>query len=140
VKKRNASLFRRLAAILYDWLLLFAVLMIATLPFVAVRGGDIVEAGDNTLYQLWLLFVIYLFFTFFWWKGGQTLGARTWRMRVEAADGMPPSFGQASLRFVAAAISLIPLGLGFIWQLWDKDRLTWHDRASGTQLMYYPKE
>jgi uncharacterized RDD family membrane protein YckC len=140
VKKRNASLLRRLAAILYDWLLLFAVLMLATLPFVAMRGGDIVETDSNTLYQYWLLFIIYVFFAFFWWKGGQTLGARTWRMRVETMDGKSPSFAQASLRFVAAILSTLPAGLGFLWQLWDPDRLTWHDRASRTQLMYYPKD
>ena len=140
MKKRNASLLRRLGAILYDWLLLFAVLMIATLPFIAVRGGDIVEPTENLAYQLWLFFVIYLFFTYFWWKGGQTLGVRTWRMRVETADGKSPSVARASLRFAAAIISVLPLGLGFLWQLWDKDGLTWHDRASGTYLMYYPKE
>lgn len=140
MKKRHASLFRRIAAILYDWLLLFAVLMIATVPFVAVRDGGIVESDENAYYQLWLCFVIYVFFTFFWWKGGQTLGSRTWRMRVETADGDSPSFGRASLRFLAAVVSLLPLGLGFLWQLWDKDRLTWHDRASRTYLMHYPRD
>jgi uncharacterized RDD family membrane protein YckC len=140
VKKRNASLLRRAAAILYDWLLLFAVLMIATLPFVATREGGVVEANENSYLQVWLLFVIYVFFTFFWWKGGQTLGIRAWRMRVETADGTSPSFGRASLRFVAAMVSLVPFGLGFFWQLWDRDRLTWHDRWSGTYLKYYPKD
>jgi hypothetical protein len=31
------------------------------------------------------------------------------------------------------------VGLGFIWQLWDEDHLTWHDRLSNTRLRYYPK-
>jgi uncharacterized RDD family membrane protein YckC len=36
-------------------------------------------------------------------------------------------------------VSLIPFGLGFLWQLWDKDKLTWHDRIAGTRMLHYPK-
>ncbi|MDJ0813589.1 MAG: RDD family protein [Woeseiaceae bacterium] len=136
---RKASLLRRLGAMLYDGLLVLAVLFMATLPFIAVKGGEPVEPSSRG-YQLTMLFVMYAFFVFFWMRGGQTLGTRSWRMRVETRDGNPPSFGRASLRFFAAIVSLLPLGLGFFWQLWDRDKLTWHDRASGTQLMYYPKE
>ena len=39
----------------------------------------------------------------------------------------------------AAILSWAPLGLGFLWQLWDKDKLAWHDRLSGTRLRHYPK-
>ena len=45
----------------------------------------------------------------------------------------------ASLRFVAALLSWAAVGLGFLWQLWDRDRLTWHDRISGTRIVHYPK-
>ena len=31
-------------------------------------------------------------------------------------------------------------GLGFLWQLWDAEQLTWHDRLSKTRLVYYPRE
>ncbi len=134
----NASLPRRLGAMLYDGLLVLAVLFMATLPFVAVRGGEPVEP-ENTVYQLTMLGVVYVFFVFFWTRGGQTLGMRSWRLRLETADGRLPSFTTASLRFVAALVSLLPFGLGFLWQLWDKDQLTWHDRASGTRLVYYPR-
>ena len=37
-------------------------------------------------------------------------------------------------------ISLLPFGLGFFWQLVDKERLAWHDRISKTRLIYYPRE
>jgi uncharacterized RDD family membrane protein YckC len=46
----------------------------------------------------------------------------------------------ASLRFFAAILSWLPAGLGFWWQLWDKDKLAWHDRLSGTRLRHYPKQ
>jgi uncharacterized RDD family membrane protein YckC len=137
---QNASLLRRLGAMLYDGLLVLAVLFMATLPFVAVRGGEPVEPDDNLVYQLTMLGVVYAFFVFFWTRGGQTLGMRSWRMRLETLDGRTPSFTTASLRFVMAIVSLLPLGLGFLWQLWDKDGLTWHDRASATRLRHYPKD
>lgn len=135
----NASLLRRLGAILYDSLLVLAVLMLATIPFIAVRGGDIVEPSDNLIYQVCMLLVTYAFFTFFWCYGGQTLGMRAWRMRLETGDGGVPTFLTASLRFFLAVVSLLPLGLGFFWQLWDRDGLTLHDRWSGTRLVHYPR-
>ena len=135
----NASLLRRLGAMLYDSLLVIALLMIATVPFIAIRGGEIVEPNDNLVYQICMLLVIYAFFAFFWSYGGQTLGMRAWRMRLETKDGDVPTLAMVSLRFVLAVVSLLPFGLGYFWQLWDKDRLTWHDRFSGTRLVYYPK-
>ncbi len=136
---QNTGLLRRLAAMLYDALLVLALLIMATLPFVAVRGGEPVETGENRLYQVTMLLVIYLFFTGFWSWSGKTLGMQSWRLRLERPDGTVPSFGTASLRFAAAILSWLPLGLGFLWQLWDKDKLTWHDRLSGTRLRHYPK-
>ena len=135
----NASLARRFAAMLYDGLLVLALMFIATLPFVAVRGGEPVEAEGNQLYQATMLLVVYLFFTGFWSWSGKTLGMQSWRLRLEKPDGRVPGFGTASLRFAAAILSWLPLGLGFFWQLWDKDRLTWHDRLSGTRVRHYPK-
>lgn len=135
----NTSLPRRFGAMLYDGLLVFAVLMLATVPFIIARGGDIVDPGENTAYQVTMLLVVYAFFVFFWTFGGQTLGMRAWRLRVETWDGQIPTFSQATLRFVLALVSLVPFGLGFFWQLLDSDRLALHDRYSGTRLVHYPK-
>lgn len=140
MKAVNATLLRRLGAMLYDGLLVTAVLMLATVPFVIERGGETVEPNDNFLYQLSMLIVMYLFFVYFWTRGGQTLGMRAWRMRLETDDGGSLTITVASLRFFIAIVSLIPFGLGFLWQLWDKDSLTWHDRIAGTRMLYYPKQ
>jgi uncharacterized RDD family membrane protein YckC len=35
---------------------------------------------------------------------------------------------------------LLCLGLGFLWVLYDRDKLAWHDRLSGTRLVRLPKE
>jgi len=135
----NSSLQRRFGAILYDALLVLALLFLTTIPFVGIRGGEPVEAEGNLIYQLCISLVIFLFFTGFWSHSGRTLGMQSWGLRVETADGEIPSFAKSSIRFAAAILSWIPLGLGFFWQLWDKDHLTWHDRMSGTRLRHYPK-
>lgn len=134
----NASLLRRLGAILYDSLLVLALIILATLAFIAVSGGEPVETGDSW-YQITLLVIAYLFFAGFWSRHGRTLGMQSWRLQLETGNGEKPDFARSSLRFLAAALSLVPLGLGFWWQLWDKDGLAWHDRLSGTRVRYYPK-
>ena len=136
---KNTGLFRRVAAILYDTLLVAALLFLATIPFIAMRGGEPVEIGDNALYRVVLGIVVYGFFVGFWTRSGRTLGMQSWGLQLETADGEIPTLATASVRFFAAIISWAPAGLGFLWQLWDSDKLAWHDRISGTRLVYYPK-
>lgn len=135
----NARLLRRCGAMIYDSLLLLALLFLATIPFIAIRGGQPVEANNNFLYQIILLIVIYAFFVGFWSRSGRTLGMQSWGLRLETRDGQVPSIATNNIRFFASALSWLPLGLGFFWQLWDRDQLTWHDRLSGTHLVHYPR-
>ncbi len=135
---QNSGLLRRIAAILYDTLLVAAVWFMVTIPFIAVRGGEPVEAGNIT-YQATMFLVTYAFFVGFWVRKGRTLGMQSWGLQLQDADGGIPSLAACSIRFVAALVSWAPFGLGFLWQLVDKDKLTWHDRISGTRLVYYPK-
>lgn len=135
----NTGLLRRFAAMLYDTLLVAALLFFATIPFIALNRGEAVEATANLLYQAALLLVAYLFFVGYWTKRGRTLGMQSWELVIENDEGRLPTLKQASLRFFAAILSWLPLGLGFFWQLWDPKRLTWHDRLSGTRLLYLPR-
>lgn len=137
---QNTTLMRRIAAMLYDGLLILALLFMSTLPFIAAQGGEPVEPSENVLYQSVLAIVIYGFFVGFWTRSGRTLGMQSWRLQLETMDGERASLGAATIRFFSALLSWAPAGLGFLWSLWDKDRLAWHDRISKTQLVYYPKE
>jgi uncharacterized RDD family membrane protein YckC len=137
---QNTHLTRRVAAMLYDGLLILALLFLATLPFIAFRGGEPVEGSENLLYRLVLSLVIYSFFVGFWVRSGRTLGMQSWRLQLETMNGDDVSVKTATIRFFAALVSWVPAGLGFLWSLWDKDSLTWHDRISGTRIVYYPKE
>ena len=69
----NTGFGRRFGAILYDSLLALALMFLGTIPFIAVRGGEPVDAGDNP-YRLTMLLITYLFFAGFWSGYGRTLG------------------------------------------------------------------
>lgn len=134
-----AGLPRRLGAILYDTLLLLALLFIATALVLPLTGGQAVAPG-NPLYASYLFLVSFFFFAWFWTHGGQTLGMRAWRIRVQQRNGAPITWTQALLRFMTAIASWLLLGAGFLWALVDKDGMTWHDRYSQSVLVVVPKE
>ena len=128
------GLARRLAAIAYDCFLLVAVLILATALLMPFTGGQAIEP-HNALYTAYLLAVSFGYFGWFWTHGGQTLGMRTWHMRLESVGRRAPSWSQALGRFAGACLSWLAFGAGFLWLLVDRDRLTWHDRLSGTRLV-----
>jgi len=131
----TAGVFRRLAAGCYDLLLLVAVWMLVTLIIVATRHGEPVPAGEPA-YQLLLLATAALFFVTSWVRGGQTLGMRAWRLRVETRSGEALDLQTAILRFIAG---MCTGGLGLLWVWIDRDSLAWHDRISGTRVVVVPK-
>ena len=139
----RAGLLRRLAAMLYDGLLLIGVLMLATALFLPLTGGEAVEAGRNPvlgwLYRAALLALIVGFFGVFWTLRGQTLGMASWRLRLERDDGTLLGWGDTVRRLAWAIVSLLPLGLGFLWILFDPERRAWHDRLSRTRVVVLPK-
>jgi len=134
-----AGLLRRLAAAVYDVLLVIGVLMIVTLALVIATGGEAIPSGTPA-YQLSVLLVLFLFFGGFWVYGGQTLGMRAWRLRVETKDGAALYWSRAGGRFAAAFLAWLPFGLGMLWLLFDPQKLAWHDRLSGTRVVLLPKK
>ena len=133
----NASLLRRLGAMLYDFLLLLGLIIVVSLIIATFHGVG--QIPSNLEFRLTMAVCTYVFFVGFWsWKG-RTLGMQSWGLQLERMDGGTPDFGQSTLRFFAAILSWLPAGLGFWWQLWDRDRLTWHDRLSKTRLRHYPR-
>ncbi len=136
---RPAGLFRRLAAMVYDSLLLFAALYLSTAPLLLLTQGEAVALA-HPLYRVYLFVVAFVFFGWFWTHGGQTLGMRAWRLRVLTRDGKSIGWLQALQRFLGAIVSLLALGLGYLWLLFDSDGYTWHDRMSKTVVVFMPKE
>ena len=85
--------------------------------------------------QLYLLGCPFVFFGWFWTHGGQTLGMRAWRLRLLDAEGGPVTWRQSLLRVAGAYLSALALGVGYLWVLFDRAGLAWHDRLSGTRLV-----
>ncbi|MGD2056280.1 MAG: RDD family protein [Gammaproteobacteria bacterium] len=133
-----AGLLRRLMAMFYDTLLLLSVLMFATALALLVTRGML--DYHNPFFRSWLFFCCFAFYAWFWMHGGQTLGMRAWRLRVQRLDGRPITIWQALLRFLSAIPSWALLGLGFLWMLVDRDRMALHDRFSETVIVLLPKE
>ena len=131
--EKKPGLLRRLGAMLYDALLLLALLMLATALLMPITRGAI--ALDNIAFQLYLLSVVTGYFVYFWLRHGQTLGMRTWKIRLARADGQALTFGDTIRRLLFSLLSWLPLGLGFWWVLFNRQRLAWHDRWSGTLLV-----
>jgi uncharacterized RDD family membrane protein YckC len=127
------GLWRRFGAIVYDLLLLAAVLFVATAALLPFTGGEAVEP-NHVLYTVYLMVVSFGYFGWFWTHGGQTLGMRSWHLRLVGAAKNGVGWREALLRFVAACVSWMAFGAGFLWMLVDAQRLTWHDRVSGTRI------
>jgi len=134
-KYANPGLPRRLAAILYDTLLLFGVLVVAAVPLLAVPASLRPLPLVRLAIQAYLLAVCFFYFGWFWTHGGQTLGMKSWRLRLRGEGGRV-TWGRCAVRFAAAGVSWACLGLGFAWALVDREGLAWHDRASGTRLAW----
>jgi uncharacterized RDD family membrane protein YckC len=133
-----AGLLRRLAAFVYDILLLAAILFIAAFVALLFSGGEAISPG-NPWYQTYLFILSFIFYAWFWTRGGQTLGMRAWRLRVESMDGGPINLGQSLLRFMAGLVTVMTAGLAMLWMLVDKDKRTLHDRFSDTRVVVLPK-
>ncbi|QMU62734.1 MAG: RDD family protein [Gammaproteobacteria bacterium] len=131
---QHISLLRRFSAILYDSFLLLTALFIASFVIV-IPTGIKPEDPYFFLFQAYIFLIAYLFFAWFWTRGGQTLGMRTWKMKVVNHDGTKISYETALIRFIVSIISWLPFGLGYLWSLWDKKHRTWHDMASKTKLI-----
>ncbi len=129
-----ASLLRRLAALFYDSLLLLAIWFIATAILLPFTAGEAIPA-NNPLMSTYLLFISFFFYGWFWTRGGQTLGMRAWRLQLRNLRPGPVTWLQALLRFMVALPAGLLLGLGYLWMLVDKQKLTWHDRYSETRIV-----
>lgn len=138
-----AGLLRRLGAVLYDGLLLVAVLMVTTALFLPFTGGRALDPQERPVlewvYRATLLLVTVAFFGVFWTRRGQTLGMASWRLRIEREDGGALTWGDTVRRLAAAVLSWLPFGLGYLWILIDPQRRAWHDRLSGTRILVMPR-
>ena len=152
------SIPRRLASMLYEALLLFAVAFFATWLFQLAAGTTQLDGWRRPLLQAFLLAMFAAYFLWCWLRGGQTLAMKAWRIRLVAPgrERVPPR--AALLRFIYAAAligsflatlaaaflhrnpwlafaTLALTGASLGWALVDRDGQFLHDRLAGTRLV-----
>lgn len=146
---------------LYEAMLMFGVLFISGWLFAAILEQRH-ALYLRTILQDWLFLVMGVYFIWFWTHGGQTLAMKTWRIRLETAEGNKVSTRRALGRYLLAWFWVVP-GLASAWALgaknwllvliptanvllWalsiylDPQRQFLHDRLAGTRIIGVPDE
>jgi len=148
IRPVRAGLARRVGAMFYDSLLVFAVTWTVTAAVIGMRvwfsGAAAIQshaerAASGLLLQIPLILAVAGFFVWFWTRSGQTLGMQSWRLRLETEEGELLDARQALARLGIAILSFACLGLGYWWILVDPQRRAWHDRLTNTRVVVLPK-
>jgi uncharacterized RDD family membrane protein YckC len=144
-----------MACWLYEGMLLFAVLFIASYLFSTLSQTR--HALDNRhMQQLFLFVVLGIYFTWFWAKG-QTLAMKTWHIRLVDRMGQPLTQRRALLRYILSWLWFLPplaamapfklsgaesavivIGWVVVWALLSRfhpQQQFWHDALAGTRLV-----
>jgi len=127
-----AGFWRRLGATLADgvWM---GLLLAPLSQFIYHSIG--LQTWQNFLIQDLLPALVVIFF---WLKYQATPGKLLFDCEVvDFNTGQTISFKQAILRYVSYLIALLPVGLGFLWILWDKRKQGWHDKIAGTVVVMH---
>jgi uncharacterized RDD family membrane protein YckC len=150
-------LWRRLLALVYDLLIVVAIVMMVGLLCQLATCGKLIRTGATTVVPIWYQAlqgaVVAAYFIGSWRRGGQTLGMRPWRIRVTRDDGGTLTLQQALIRVLVAAAPLVLLLLApmiglhatlwtllVVWAGWfavamfDPRRRALHDIAAGTEI------
>jgi len=99
-------------------------------------GQDILRAATAFFAGagVFLYVIGYYFFSLI--LTGQTIGKTIIGLRVVSVDGERVSFWRAIRRIIGQALTMLLLFVGFAWILFDGRRRGWHDKLSGTCVIY----
>jgi len=149
-------LVRRMAAFLYEGVLLFGVLGVTALVYgVLAHQTSGIEKRTGLIAVCFLVLGVY--FIGLWTRAGQTLAMKTWHLRITAADGAPLAPYRALARYLAAYVWFLPplalasaLRLPSAWAIFGlvagwivlyalaallhPRRQFWHDALCGTAI------
>ncbi|WP_127475296.1 RDD family protein [Sulfurivermis fontis] len=139
-----AGFWRRVGATLIDTVLFLALitpllyLLYGSAYFTAARPAfSYAGFGDFLLNQLLpLLAAVVLWVKFRATPGKLLLDCAVVDARTLQAIGVK----QAVIRYFAYLASILPLGLGFLWIIWDKRKQGFHDLIAGTVVLYVPAD
>lgn len=118
------TLRRRLAAFLYEGVLLFGLVMVVGLIYsIAVDQRHGLQGRQGMMAVQFLALSAY--FMWLWTHGGQTLALKTWQLRLVTPDGGTLTPLRALLRYLTSWLWFIP-PLLLTWLA------GWHDKGTMT--------
>lgn len=134
-----AGFWVRLGATLIDTALVMAI----TFPLlIAIYGWQYFDPEMNTGMlagpaDFLITWIFPLVAAIWFWRARQaTPGKMALRLRIVDADsGHTLSTGQCVGRYFAYLVSIIPLGLGFVWIAFDRRKQGWHDKLAGSVVV-----
>ena len=138
----TAPLYRRLAAIIYDGLILIALYILAGFILVGIlraATGEFPGAFPASVNFSLMFIICFFYYTHSWMRGGQTIGMKSWRIKLISEYKPQMRISQCMRRTGVGFFSLLLAGLGYWWALFDKRQRSWHDMASMTRIIYMPK-
>ena len=135
-EQEYAGFWVRLGATLIDTVIMMIVLGIP----LALIYGEQDPLGGLYIRGFWdfmLSYVVPIAVTiWFWLRFLGTPGKMVLKLRVvDAKTGGKLSIGQAIGRYFAYLVSMLPLGLGFIWIAFDSKKQGWHDKLAGSLVI-----
>jgi len=119
---------------LYDAVLLIALLLSATAVFLAAFG-DSSAPPLRTALQLYLLAIAGSYLVWSWTGGRRTLAMRTWKIRLVDRQGGAIDVRTALVRYLCGVLGIGAFAAGLVWSLFDPERQFLHDRIAGTRLV-----
>lgn len=139
----TASLMRRLAALMYDGLVLIALYIVVGFVVVglaaAANNGEPPGAFPAAVNFSLMFCICFFYYSTSWRRGGQTIGMKAWRIKLVSDESDRIKLSQCMLRTGIGFFSLIIFGAGFWWAWLDKNQRSWHDMASLTHVVYLPR-
>jgi len=126
-------LLRRIAAFLYDCLLLVAIFFVVTAVAISFNDGN---AIDHFAYKFVLYVIGFLFFDWFWMRGGQTLGMRAWKIKLSTTNNASLTHVQCLQRYVLGTLFFL---ITYCWMFLRKDSVAVHDLLSRTKISKHIK-
>lgn len=132
-----AGLWPRFGAMVYEGVLLVGIVFIGSWVYLKLFG-DASHGIARHVYQGYLAVLCGVYFVYCWRRTGQTLGMKTWGLRLVRVDGARVTLGRAIARYALALAGLVAGGVGFLWVVVDRDRQFLHDRLLSTRIVRAP--
>ena len=115
---KYAGFWTRLGAGLIDGLI------VGIFPSMMFKDNGILSFLVGLGYSVWMLGMY-----------GATVGMMVLKIKILKENGSKVKYADSALRYFASYLSVIALGIGYLWMIWDPKKQTWHDHIAKTVVV-----